>query len=53
MEGGVPPAGRGGRGEALRALLAQKQVTATCSVSILLPLIATFKARFPEFRGFT
>ena len=26
MEGGPPPGGRGGRGEALRALLAQKQV---------------------------
>ena len=28
MEGGPPPGGRGGRGEALKALLAQKQVTA-------------------------
>ena len=26
MEGGPPPGGRGGRGEALRALIAQKQV---------------------------
>ena len=32
MEGGLPPGGRGGRGEALRALLAQKQVNATFSI---------------------